>query len=170
MLSVICRSGVAAASLLVLGCEGGDPQDSGETTADEPLELELGAGRTEFVELPEDAALEIVSGPQGGWHLELTLQLRDYDRQPLVLDYQARDMNDQPLGFPASYAVKVEQLVELDDARFVRVGDRVVLDVASPEQLRGLEVQVTCSASRDGQELASTQRTLRLVDEVDELR
>lgn len=159
---------------LLAGC--GETKDTGATESledpppTEPLELELGAGRTAFVELDADApTLEIISGPQGGWHLEVTLRLSHYDEEPLVLDYQALDLEGRSLGFPAEYAVDVDRLLEVDGERFVRVGDRVVFDVPDPDLVRGLQIRVTCRASRGDQELAATEETVLLIDEVDEL-
>lgn len=161
----------ALAGLAACDVPAGSEGIGGSPLPTEPLELELGAGRTEFVELSEDTpTLEIVSGPQGGWHLEVTLQLTHYDGAPLVLDYQARTLDGRSLGFPAEYAVDADRLLEEEGGRFLRVGDRVILDVTGPEVVEGLEVRVICRASRNGQTLAETERSLQLLDEVDELR
>lgn len=169
MLRQVTWAAVAAA--VVSGCGGfaADPA-GGSSGPGEALAVELGGGRTEFVELTGDRPeLEVVSGPQGGWHFELTLRLTNYDGGDLVLDYRARDEAGADLGFSAQYAVDAERLLELDDGRHVRVGDRVVLDVTGPEVVADTNVVVECRALRGTEELASDTRTVRAVDRVDEL-
>ncbi len=134
------------------------------------LAVELGAGRTQFEPFDEEApSLEVVSGPQGGWHFELTLRLDGYDGRPLALDYRALNDAGDSLGFPAMYLVSSEKFVAMGDGQHVRVGDRVVLEIDGPRAVAGDELVVSCEASRDGAVLASDERWVSVVDEVNEL-
>jgi hypothetical protein len=169
--------------LLLLGCLGacGDPdltacggdanEGAGGAPLTSPLSIELGAGRTEFVELPsEGATLELVSGPQGGWHLEITLRMTSYDGELVTLDYRASDAGGVALGYPAEYPVDADNLVLLAEGRYERVGDRVVLEIASPSEVVGTDLLVECRVWRGGKQLAETSRVVRVIDELDELQ
>jgi hypothetical protein len=134
------------------------------------LAVELGAGRTQFEPFDEESpSLEVVSGPQGGWHFELTLRLDGYDGRPLALDYRARDDAGDSVGFPATYLVSSEKFVATGDGQHVRVGDRVVLEIDGPRAVAGNELVVSCEASHDGAVLASDEQRVSVVDEVNEL-
>ncbi|MBL9025819.1 MAG: hypothetical protein JNL21_26730 [Myxococcales bacterium] len=169
--------------LLLIGClgacgesdlaagGGGANEGAGGSSLPSSLSIELGAGRTEFVELPsEGATLELVSGPQGGWHLEITLRMTSYDGELVTLDYRASDVGGTALGYPAEYPVDADNLVLAADGRYERVGDRVVLNIAGPDEVKDSDVLVECRVWRGGTQLAETSRVVRVLDEVDELQ
>ena len=150
---------------------------SNEPTPDQPpdvtsaLSIELGAGRTAFSPFDDASpSLEVVSGPQGGWHLELTLRLVGYDGNELMLDYLALADTGESLGFPASYVVSAQKLLPVSDGSHHRLGDRVVLQIEGPDRVANQQIEVSCDASLDGVSLAYDARSVWVRDEVDELR
>jgi hypothetical protein len=135
------------------------------------LGMELGTGRTAFVELPADEGeLEIESGPQGGWHFWVTLRLLRYDLAPFEIDYRASSVADESLGHPARFRIKRELLLEQEPGVFYRIGDRIILDIDRPEDVVGDLVRLEARAFREDRELANATRTIRVVDRIDELR
>lgn len=169
-------SRIAAAAALAAACAGcGADLPAGDGPSPPPR-LELGAGLVEFVPLPpEGGAMEIVSGPQGGHHLELTARLYHLDPDGLALDYEVRDgETGAVLSLPATYALSAERVIDEGD-HLLRVGDRTVLDVPSPGEVAGRQAEIRAAALREGEPVATVAivaidaRRVTLVDEVDEL-
>lgn len=132
-------------------------------------EHHLGAGRVDFVPIPPEGSVEIVSGPQGGLHLELTVRLFHLDPEGLILDYEVRDAESaEPLSIAARYAISADRALDRGD-HLLRVGDRAVLVLASAEAARGRSAIVTCRAVREQAAIAEDTQDIILVDEVDEL-
>ena len=134
-----------------------------------PARIELGAGRVDFVALDESGSIELVSGPQGGYHLEFTLRLFDVDPDDLVLDYQVYEMTSkQRVSMPARYVITKASVLDRGD-HFLRVGDRAILDVKSASAAQGMDVEVSCRIERKGATLAEDKKKAAIVDEIDEL-
>ncbi len=149
--------------LLGPGCSGNS--DEPQT----PARIELGAGRVDFVALDEGGAIELVSGPQGGHHLEFTLRLFDVDPEDLVLDYQVHETTSkQRVSLPARYVITKATVLDRGD-HFLRVGDRAVLDVKSAMAAQDMDVEVSCRIEREGATLAEDKKKTTIVDEINEL-
>ena len=161
-------------ALVATACGNGDgtagsAPDAGAVARDAgPLGVELGAGVVTFAELPrEGAEVELVFGPQGGWHFDLAARLANADPEGLVLDYAVRDaMGDGgTLHFPARVVLNARR-VTTDGERLVRVGDRAVLDVRDGNALVGRELTLTLDATDRGGARAHDERRVRVVDRV----
>lgn len=159
-----------AAAVGIPAC-GGAPEGQGPGAPAGAGRVELGAGLVEFVPLPpEGGEIEIVSGPQGGFHVQVTARLFDLDPDGVTLVYEARDRaSGAALNLPARYAISEERVIDGGD-HHVRVGDRLVLDVGSAGEVAGVGVELSLSAERGGAALATDARAATLVDAVDELR
>jgi hypothetical protein len=145
--------------------------DQGEQPAVElpPAQIELGAGRVDFIPVQNGDSIELVSGPQGGYHLEFTLRLFDVDPEGLVLDYQVHERSSaKRLSIQARYIIGKGYVLDRGD-HFLRVGDRAILDVKSPMEARGLEVDASCRIERAGAVLAEDNKRLSIIDEINEL-
>jgi len=72
----------ALAPLLVVGCgsQGGGNtwKDGGPDGA--PIELRVGTGTTDFVDIPDSGILEVIKGPQGGIHLIVNARAAEMDQ------------------------------------------------------------------------------------------
>ncbi len=74
---------------LLIGCgdEGGGGGQQGRHDACAPedgaQEIEIGAGTTGFLSLSDGDEIELVHGPQGGYHLEIGLRGRHLDNSDL---------------------------------------------------------------------------------------
>jgi len=161
-------------SPLVLLCCAGEPtQGGGSGGGGSPgtPTVELGAGRTSYEALPEQGAtLEIVSGPQGGWHFEHTLLISGFDPEGAVVEYTVQDLSTGAnIAFGAVYVLRRKGLVEAEGGQLLRVGDRTVLDIASPAEVEGRTLELRCVASRAGEPFAEDSVRFLATDEVDEL-
>lgn len=123
----------------------------------------------DFEPLPSGGSIEVVSGPQGGFHLELTARLFDLDPNGVALDYKVRDAASMEiLSIPAKYAIGADRVIDSGDY-LLRVGDRAVLSVASAEDAAGRTVVLSCSAQREGNTIAEDSREVTIVDLIDEI-
>jgi hypothetical protein len=170
--ALVMRSLLSFSAVALLACvsdstEGGGP---GGGVSGTPT-VELGAGRTSYEELPEEGArLEVVSGPQGGWHFEHTLLISGFDPEGAVVEYTVQDPSTgASIAFDAVYVLRRKGLVETEDGQLLRVGDRTVLDIASPAEVVGRTFDLRCVASRDGEAFAEDSVRFLATDDVDEL-
>ncbi len=126
--------------------------------------LELGVGRLTFVPLDDDADIELVMGPQGGWHLDVTVRFGGFSPDGVPLSYTAKDAETGAvLSYPMDVVIAPFSVLEQGDA-WVRVADRVVLDIDSPSDVVGRRVVVEAVAQVGAIELSDT-KTWVVVDE-----
>ncbi len=152
---------------LLPGCGDGAGQTSSEVQP--PARIELGAGRVDFIPVQDGDFIELVSGPQGGYHLEFTLRLFDVDPDGLVLDYQVHaHASTKRLSGPARYVIATGYVLDRKEY-FLRVGDRAILEIKAPMEARNLDVDASCRIERAGAVLAEDHKRLTIIDELDEL-
>lgn len=152
---------------LLPACSDGAGQPSSEP--EPPSRIELGAGRVDFIPVQDGDFIELVSGPQGGYHLEFTLRLFDVDPDGLVLDYQVHaHASAKRLSGPARYVIAKGYVLDQEEY-FLRVGDRAILDIKSPMDAHNLDVDASCHIERAGAVLAEDHKRLTIIDEIDEL-
>jgi hypothetical protein len=155
--------------LLLMSACSEAPAQSSTMPTEEAVRIELGAGRVDFIPVQDGDFIEVISGPQGGYHLEFTLRLFNVEPANLVLDYQV-DQSEQGerLSFPARYAIGPGYVLNRGD-HYLRVGDRAILDVESAQEAQGLEVAASCRVERGGVVLSEDKKILKIIDEIDEL-
>ncbi len=125
--------------------------------------IELGTGVVAFESLADDDPIELVAGIQGGWHLDAAIRFGGFGPDGVVLVYEAVDTSAQPISY-LTQATVTEASVLTDGDDFVRVGDRVVLDIRSAAEVIGEDVFLRVTAELDGQTW-SDERRLVIVDE-----
>ncbi len=143
----------------------GDPTPTlddrvGEVTGDPIVVLGTGVGAYEA--LPDGAGIELVQGPQGGWHLDVTVRASGFDPDGVLLSYVA-EQGGASVSFATS-AVLSEGSVLLTEDGWDRVGDRVVLDIGSADEVVGAEVVVSVTAELGGETWSDT-ATVMVVDQ-----
>jgi hypothetical protein len=105
--------------------------------------VELGTGLEAFVPIPDEGAeLELVHGPQGGWHVHLSLRVRGF--VPTGLIYEITRLSDGELVCMLPLGVREGTFVERDGA-LERVGDFAIFSITSPEEIVGQDVLVRAS-------------------------
>lgn len=149
---------------LLLGCSGdGTDTDTDGVTDDGPPppdpslppEVRLGVGIQEFTEVQEGTEVEIVLGPQGGFHIEGALQAVGIDggnREDLADPSNPHTaFRVFHLGARVDVGIEFTQGLDIgvtDDGSVWQVlGRRVILDIRSDDELEGqdllFEVEIT---------------------------
>lgn len=123
--------------------------------------IELGTGRTAFTPLTD--SVELVAGIQGGWHVDVSLRFGGFGPDGVRLVYEVLSPQAEPLGFVTEATLAAASVLE-DGDHWLRVGDRVVLDIDDPAEVVGEAVVVRVTAALDGQTW-SDERTVLLVDD-----
>ena len=124
--------------------------------------IELGTGQYLFGSLSEGDDIELVAGPQGGWHVDVSLRFGGFGPSGIVLSYEAVHENGEAISF-VTQAVLSSKSVLADGEGWQRVGDRIVLDIAAPAEVVGSSVVLHVNATLSEQSWVD-QRTVRVVD------
>lgn len=113
------------------------------------LHVDLGTGIAEFVELAEGEPVELVYGPQGGFHVWTAIRVHDDAIPEVQVNLTARLENGAPAGPPSSALTALSP--SADGARSA-AGLRNL--IASAESVRGkrfiLRVEVIARDERHG--------------------
>ncbi|MCP4872514.1 MAG: hypothetical protein GY898_27815 [Proteobacteria bacterium] len=144
------------ALLLSSGCPGPSASDG------DPW-IELGVGRQAWEPFGEDA--ELVFGSQGGWHVDLALRFGGWEPDELALEYLAVDVETDEQVSYLTTAVLSEASVLVGDDAWERVGDRVVFEIESDDEVLGRAVRFEVVATHGEVELED-EATANVVDEV----
>lgn len=130
--------------------------------------IEVGLGPVDFTQIPPGgAAAELITGIQGGWHIDVAARLWGQPGQGLVLRYELRDpaLDTMP-GRPAAYRLAPDRLVPAGD-HLVHFG-RVVFAIDQPAEVVGrtlsLSAAVSPSGQSDGMPGPRDERTVHIVD------
>lgn len=126
--------------------------------------LVAGTGEASFVTLADGADLELVHGPQGGYHLMATALFGlDVSPDMHVLRYDAIPVGaDTPLG-TTQIALNERRLVRACGGWF-RGGDIVVLSITTPGDVVGMDVDLVVSVLDGVGEVVRDTRRVHVVD------
>jgi hypothetical protein len=140
------------------GMDSGAPGDGAR--------VELGTGTTAYRELPATgASLDLVHGPQGGWHVDLAVRIYVDDPEGAILAYEGRDpATGAVITMPSRFMLRTARLTREGD-HWLRVADRAIFDVAEPADVVGRDVEVVASLERTGAVSVSDRRTITVVDD-----
>lgn len=140
------------------------PPDAAADAAATMPEVELGSGLTSFVDIQTTGAeLELVFGPQGGWHFNLTARLTGFVPEGLALSYAVADEGGVALHYPSRVVLNARRVVDAGTS-VIRLGDRVVLDVRDGRALVGRNLTVSVEAVGANGSRALSARTVTVVD------
>ncbi len=136
--------------------------DAPDTTG---TSMMIGAGVTTYEPIEDGAALTLVMGPQGGYHVELTFRacgLEAEDARLRVAGFDA--LNRAEVAFEID-RVLTSRRVRLDESGcWIRVGDLLVFDVTVPAEIVGRDVRVEAQVvAADGTSASATKR-IRVVE------
>jgi hypothetical protein len=125
--------------------------------------VRLGAGGTSFIPLADGDPVELVAGPQGGFHVDVGLQFGGFGPGGVVLSYDAVDpATAQRVSFVTEGLTTAASVTVSEDG-WERLGDRVVLDVRTADEAVGRELVLRVTGSVDGA-AASDERRVVIVD------
>lgn len=160
--------------LLSFVCVGCAPDDTGarEGCSADPATLEVGAGSLAFESAADEAALTMVHGPQGGWHVLASARVTGMG--PIVSLHYTIDAGSQRVS-DNTYRVQLVNAMECGgdypgmygylDVRALVEGDRDT----PPELLAGQELLITIEATDpEGHAAGGTLTGMAALDPIDE--
>ncbi len=161
------RGWLVGSLVCVAGCSGLVAPDA--ALLDAPLldgavapSVELGTGLESFEAFSASGPeLELVHGPQGGYHVHLSMRVRGLE--PMSLHWQVFRVEDGRSLANLPLDARPGRFVPVGDA-LERVGELVILDITGPADLVGREVRVDASVRAASGEVASSTITARVVD------
>jgi hypothetical protein len=107
--------------------------------------LEIGTGTQAF--LPVQGELELVAGPQGGWHVDVALRATGIEPEGAELVWQGEDAETgERVTFVTTARLSRDSVLPTEDG-WERVGDRVVFEIGSPQEVLGAELTLSASLS-----------------------
>ncbi|GAB4206455.1 MAG: hypothetical protein OHK0013_23170 [Sandaracinaceae bacterium] len=128
-----------------------------------PPWIVLGTGSASFVELPAGGDIELVFGPQGGYHVEATALFGLAVSPDMhVLRYDVTRLDGTELG-TTQIALLERRLTRACNGWF-RGGDILVLAITGPADVVDDEVDITVSVLDARGEVARDVRRVRIVD------
>jgi hypothetical protein len=159
-----------AALVVSLGC--GDPEvvDAGSRSDDASsgVRVELGSGTSAFETIADGAELELVSGPQGGWHVWVTARIFDEQIEGLIISYEAVPVGSTtPITMPTELQLNAMRVVREGD-HWLRAGDFTVFDITGPPDVVGMQLVLTVRIRDTDGNMAEDSRTVTIVDNIDE--
>lgn len=174
---------VLAAAVLVAGCPDDPPESDagidGGTDADPPaLLIELGErDDSSFVAFTdEQPTLEVVSGFQGGYHIEPALRMDGVEAGEFisVVSYRVTDVETGEVltSDPTSYRINQRAWNHQPDVGYVRVWEQVILsNVIDPDDAAGRVVELEVDVEVEGGlGYGSDSVSVLLVNEINELQ
>ena len=126
--------------------------------------VELGTGLFTFESLTDGDSVELVAGIQGGWHVDASVRLEGFGPGGILLLYEAVDMTGKLISYQTQ-ALLSDKGVLVDGDGWIRIGDRVVMDIEDPSEVVNQEVFVRVTAELGGQTW-SDERRIIIVDEI----
>lgn len=137
-------------------------QEDAAVDVDTQVELTIGTGFVAYEGLPDEApTLEIVHGPQGGYHVYLSMRVTGLE--PATLLWHVVREHDARVLAHLDLIARRGTFVEVDGA-LQRVGDLVVLDVLSPADVFMRDIRIEASATSASGSRATATRVVRIVD------
>ncbi len=156
-------------SALVLAClltACAAPPDTGTGDAGpSDARVQLGTGTSSFVEIPDgDAELELVAGPQGGWHVFLTARMWNLDVDGVHVAYEAFPAGGtEVVSFPTELDLTARRFVREGD-HWLRAGDFLQLRIAAPADVVGSELDLRIRVQDPEGRVAEDVRRATIVD------
>ena len=125
--------------------------------------VEIGTGYLDWQPLSDGQPVELIAGIQGGWHLDAAVRFGGFGPGGVTLVYDAVDSEAERVSF-VTQAELVEASVLEEEEGWLRVGDRIVLDISDPSEVVGRELIVRVTAAL-GEQTWSDERRVLVVDE-----
>ena len=151
--------------------DGGDVVDlhrdggRGDVDLGEEPRVEIGTGTTSFVDISDGDDVELVKGPQGGWHIDVTLRFYYVNPQGLDMRIEGHEVSStDAIGVPIQ-RVLTERRVLREGDHWLRVGERLVLTITDESMVVGSDVRIDVTITTAGGTTGSASKVVHVVDE-----
>lgn len=170
MLGLALANGCSGDDDVAVSDAGGVPDSGGaEDAATVEPHVVLGTGESSFQPLTDGGTIELVSGPQGGFHVLVSALLYGMDPEGLLLTYEVRRVGETAqLNMPTQIALRTARVIR-DGDHWVRTGDFAVLAISAPADVIGDTVEIVVRAEPVAGGTFEDTRTVTVVDERMEL-
>lgn len=145
----------AAIALVLLGC--GPPPEPGDAG---PPALTLGTGDTTFEMLTEGGDIELVHGPQGGWHVVVAARFSGFDPDGAVLTFEVRDGDEVLVSIAMAL---LERRLTREGLAYLELNAFAIFDITGPDAVVGRTVTLSANI-RAGEIELTDERTATIVD------
>jgi hypothetical protein len=140
---------------LALGCSSAVPSEN-------DLWVTAGHGQSDYVPLSDGDAVELVYGPQGGWHLNLGARVGGIGPDSVILTYRVWDAaKTHQVGYPIKMVPTLSPSTEDDSLE--QCGISVVLAIGAPEDVLQDELLIEIELF-DGPLVVRDARSVIIVD------
>ena len=93
--------------------------------------LRVGHGLVEYQDLADGSNLELVAGPQGGWHVDLAARVRGLEPDGLFLSYRIYDhAHRAQIGYPIKSVLSKHIVTMHERDVFDQVGVQFVFSIS----------------------------------------
>ena len=145
--------------------EVGAPSPTLPVTTDgvfgEPF-IQLGGGNLSWVPLDEGDDVELVAGPQGGWHIDVSVWFDGFGPGGIELNYEAVDESANRISFLTRSELTEDNVLPADTGWY-RFGDRIVLDIQGTDEVVEQELILRLTAVL-GEQTWSDELRVQVVD------
>ncbi len=126
----------------------------------------LGTGITSFIPVENGDEMEMVMGPQGGWHVDLAYRLYNMDPMDMRVSIEGTDIDSgEALTVPLSRVLTIRRVADRGD-HFLRVGDQAVFRINMPDEAIGKRLRLDIEVMSVDEEVASDTIEVVVIDEV----
>ncbi len=123
----------------------------------------IGTGTSTWEPLGQGDPIELVAGPQGGWHLDATVWFGGFGPAGVTLVYEAVDTDAERVSYVTEAQLLPQTVLEAEEGWY-RVGDRIVLAIDDGSEVLSQELILRVTAALDGQTW-SDERRVTVIDE-----
>ena len=125
--------------------------------------IELGTGVAAFEPVDDDDPVEVIAGPQGGWHVDVSLWFGGFGPDGITLRYEAVTTDAEPVSFVTQARLLDANVLDANEG-WHRVGDRIVFDIADASEVVGETMILRVTAALENQTW-SDERRVQLIGE-----
>lgn len=154
------------AMLSLVGCDEDPPPPPADAMV--PMaRIELGTGTASYEPIPDTGGeLELVGGPQGGFHVFVTARIYGIDTiEGATLTFDATDTTTGAnVGTPTVIGIQETRITREGD-RWVKAGDFLILHDSAPDSVRGLELDIRAHVvDAAGTTMVEDHRVITVID------
>ena len=147
------------------GCPPPSDADAGFIGDAGPPELSVGTGEEAFAPLMNGDVLELIHGPQGGWHVVVSARMSgvELDGARLIIEVRSGEAGSEETVLARISLALLARRLDRDGPSYLKLDNLLIFDVASPSEIADREVIVRARLEV-GELVLRDERTVTVVD------